>query len=158
MPAPEFQTPSLQHFGCEADLAWRALQGLQSTYPGFRSWYWSKVVPGVERGSRRIFLSTDQSGLKGVVIAKRGAERKLCTVWVAPHARRHGVGRLLVADAMDWLETERPLITVSEHRAPLFLGLFQYFGFELQEELLGYYGGSSKELVFNGRLRPNPSS
>ena len=78
------------------------------------------MVPGLHRGSRQIFFE-DNGRITGVVIAKRSrAERKLCTVWVDHDAAGNGLGTALMIEAMAWLDTKRPLITVPEERVSEF--------------------------------------
>lgn len=133
---------------------WKSLSHLEATYPGFARWFWGIVEPGLRLGSRRVFVRRSGSGLEGIVIAKRDpAERKLCTVWTAPHARGLRVATGLVAEAIDWLEDPLPLLTVPEERMPEFRGLVAGFGFEATEALPSYYRSGRTEYVFNGRLR-----
>jgi GNAT superfamily N-acetyltransferase len=141
--------------GRVADEAWACLSHLVAAYPGFETWYWSKVEPGLALGSRRIFVQRSGSALLGVVIAKREREeRKLCTVWTAASARRAGVASSLIAEAMDWLDVDRPLLTVPEERMPEFAGIVSMLHFERTQVLASYYRPGCAEHVFNGCLAP----
>lgn len=134
-------------------IVWQAIRPIEACYPGFGSWYWGNVVPGLASGRRQFFLTMDDRGLSGLVIAKRDEELKLCTVWVAPRARRQGLATQLVSEAMEWLGTEQPLMTVPAGQAPMFRGLLGAWDFRHEQTLPGYYRQGSTELVFNGCLR-----
>lgn len=142
---------------CPMGEIWSSLTHLEATYPGFGQWLGGTVEPGLLLGSRRVFVRRSGSVLDGVVIAKREpAERKLCTIWTAPHARSSGVASGLVEEAIDWLEDPAPLLTMPEERMTEFRGLIAAFGFEPTEVLRSYYREGKSEFVFNGRLRRRP--
>lgn len=139
------------------DEIWRSLSHLESIYPGFGRWFRGIVEPGLLSGSRRIFVSRSSSGLDGIVIAKRcRAERKLCTVWTAPHARGSRIATSLIAEAIDWMDDPLPLLSVPEERLPEFRGLITGFGFAPTQVLHSYYRFGKAEYVFNGCLRRQP--
>ena len=121
------------------------LSHLADFYPRFEEWYWAKVVPGLQHGSRRIFFEND-GRITGVVIAKRSrTERKLCTVWVDTGAVGRGLGTTLMTEAMAWLDTKRPLVTVPEERVSEFESIFRRWRFSLDE------------ISFRFRIRPGTS-
>jgi predicted GNAT family N-acyltransferase len=128
---------------------WNALKHLEEVYPGFSEWYWGKVIPGLEDDSRRILTSSFNGTLIGVVIAKKKAKKKICTVWVAEKFRRASIARDLMAQSMEWLGTERPLFTVSDKRMLEFSSLISRFGFEKTAENKGLYVPGSTEHIFN---------
>lgn len=144
--------------GFEAERAWSALRQLASVYPGFRSWFFDLVVPGLADGSRRIFERVGPNGLEGLVIAKRTTERKLCTVWTADHARGRGIAAELIVDASEWLGTDKPLLTVPEERLPEFRSLLRRLDYSEVEALKGWYRPGKTEHVFNEHLRPDTIS
>jgi GNAT superfamily N-acetyltransferase len=129
-----------------------SLLGLESVYPGFRSWFEGKVVPGLYRGTRRLFTVMNAGRPIGIAIAKREEERKLCTVWVHEEYRREGVAWALVERAIEWLGTERPLFTVPEERLSEFQGILRRRCFEHAESAMAYYRPGKVEHVFNGHL------
>jgi GNAT superfamily N-acetyltransferase len=121
-------------------------------YPNFRIWLANVVVPGVQAGDRRFFIY-DQADHFGFVIAKRTAdERKLCTVYVDPASRGRGIASDLMLDAMDWLGTERPVITISEDRLVDFRPLVKRLDFSLTQVAQSYYRENIREFIFNGQL------
>lgn len=145
---------SVRADGGAMDEIWRSLSHLEAIYPGFARWLWGTVEPGLRLGSRRVFVRRSAAGLDGIVIAKRDtAERKLCTIWTAPHARASGIASDLVEEAIDWMDDPMPLLTVPEERVHEFRGLVAAFRFEPTEVLQSYYRNCKAEYVFNGRLR-----
>lgn len=144
--------------GSQADLAqavWDPLAFLQNSYPGFRKWYWRKVVPELATGRRRLFTESSGGALVGIVIAKRSDERKLCTIWTAPAARGQGTATRLVRNALCWLGTDTPLLTVPEEDMERFEGLVRAFRFHHHASLRSFYRQGRVEHVFNGVLPPD---
>lgn len=134
---------------------WLRLKHLEATYPGFRSWFWSKVAPGVGAGERRVFTHTGRDGVDGAVIAKSDdRERKLCTIWVAPAARGRGVASDLVDEALDWLKDPHPLLTVPDERLAELTPLVRARGFRLTQRIRSCYREGRVEHIFNGSLIP----
>lgn len=139
----------------QAVRAYAALNRLSDVYPGFESWYWTKVVPGLLEGTRELFIEQHAGKTIGVVIAKAAAtERKLCTVWVDNRFAGCGLGGRLMRQAMEWLGTERPLISVPQERLAEFWPVFTAWRFDLVQALRSYYRPGRTEYVFNGVL-PN---
>lgn len=124
-------------------------------YPDFGSWFWGNVPAGMDAGTRRVFTHRSHVGVDAVVIAKRTREeRKLCTVWVADHARRRGLATDLIDEACGWLGTQLPLISVPEERMPELAPLLDRRGFVHSAALPSYYRQGRTEHVFNGGLAP----
>lgn len=122
-------------------------------YPKFDDWFWTKVVRGLRTGERRIFTHVAGGNLEGVAICKRtDSERKLCTLWVAPHVRGRGVAAELARDAFAWLGTRHPVFTVPEERLSEFRGLLSGWSFSEPVAYEGFYRPERTEYVFNGTL------
>ncbi|MBM3099351.1 GNAT family N-acetyltransferase [Gluconobacter cerinus] len=130
---------------------WSALSQLEETYPGFRNWYWNKVVPGLRTGERRIFLIGSAASPKGIAIAKKNyAELKICTLWVTPSERGRGLGRKLLEDAVEWVGVDRPLFTVPHERYKELLPLTKKLGFYETAQIRSLYRLGVVEHIFNG--------
>jgi hypothetical protein len=130
-----------------------ALSHLEHMYPGFKKWFWHTVLPGLDDGTRRMFIKEHESKIIGVVIAKSNCdERKLCTVWVDPGFLGHGLGKDLMRSAMEWLNTDQPTISVPEERLSEFRRIFATWGFRLTQTLDSYYRPGRLEYIFNGAL------
>jgi GNAT superfamily N-acetyltransferase len=135
-----------------SDLVYRSISHIERHYPGFRDWYFGKVVPGLRDGSRAVFAHSVGSRLAGIAIAKRGEEQKLCTLWVHPSVRSSGVGTSLAQKAFDWLENDKPLFTIPLDKYPEFEGLLDRWQFTEAGRVKDQYRPNSTECVFNRAL------
>lgn len=138
---------------------WPVLYPLETVYPGFGRWYWDKVLPGLATGQRGLFLIGSASKPKGLAIAKRDhAEPKVCTLWVAPSERGHGLGRELLEEAIEWVGVDRPLFTVPQERYDELLPLTRKLGFHETAQVESLYRAGVVEYIFNGFQSPVLSS
>ena len=83
---------------------------------------------------------------------KDASEKKICTLFVAKEYRNQGLGSLLIEEAMKYLETDKPLITISENKLPMFKNLITKYNWDLTEIALSLYSENEKEFCFNGKL------
>ncbi|RUX42502.1 hypothetical protein EOA33_31745 [Mesorhizobium sp. M4A.F.Ca.ET.050.02.1.1] len=132
---------------------WLERAGVHQFYPNFRSWFFGKVLPGLDTGERKIITSYVEGTPAGVAICKRAeTERKLCTLWVAPALRERGVAKSLASYAFDWLESDRPLFTVPEERIGEFAGLLRIWSFSAPRVYPALYRSDRAEYIFNSRV------
>lgn len=123
---------------------------LSREYPGIEDWYLSKVVPGLRIGTRHMMRIERDGRLAGLGIAKNeGGERKICTVRVAPEYANRGMGLRIFDGLLKWVDDDRPHLTVSDAKLPLFERIFDYYGFYLSSRRLGQYVPSNCELGYN---------
>lgn len=125
---------------------------LEEEYPEFKNWFFDKVVPETLSGQRRIFVACCDEVTAGIIIVKNTDEKKICTLRVMPDFRNMGIGQALTRCAIEYLQTEHPLITVSEDHVHEFKHIFSKFGFSLSQMHFGYYRENRMEYVFNGSL------
>lgn len=149
--APSFRpSPS-----CDPNEVYAALEGdgVPALYPGFRFWFFGKVVPELKSKQRHIIVARRDGLLGGVAVCKRSdIERKLCTLWVRPNLRERGLASELARDAFEWLDTDRPLFTVPEEHFADFSGLVGTWGFQPSTVYQGLYRTGRAEHVFNGPI------
>ena len=135
------------------DWIYKSLSSVIQEYPSFTSWYFKKVIPDIRQGKRDIILYSHENRLAGVSIIKVDIdEKKICTLRVFHGFRNKGIGKYLFERSFELLETEKPLITVSESRLPQFSRLFDYYGFRMNKVYPNYYKIGEKEYSFNGEL------
>lgn len=140
----------------EAERLWPTLSHLEGTYPGFTSWYWNKVMPGLSRGTRHLFWVGSLDAPSAVAILKREAgESKICTAWVAESERRRGHGRRLLDESIEWLGEAYPLFTVPAERYAEFEPLMQRLDFVETARIVSLYRPGAVEHVFNGSIVPS---
>ena len=130
------------------------LNKLVKEYCGFRDWYNNLFVSGYNlKCSREIILCISHFQIAGIIILKKTVtERKICTLRVKDEFQHHGIGRALIEKGLEWLNCEKPLVTVRKAKEKEFLPLFNYYGFCLEETKWNYYKPFCTELVFNGSL------
>ena len=137
----------------EVESLYGSIRHLETFYPQFASWFWAKVVPGCRDQSRSILQAYAGENLAGVAILKRSPfERKICTLWVAPFARGCGFGQRLLFDSLEWLQFDKPLITVCQERLHELQPLLDKFGFRLEQAAQSLYRPRRLEYVFNGLM------
>lgn len=132
---------------------------LKASYPLFNDWLTKKVVPGICVGERTVLIEYRESIPVGLLIVKHtDKEKKLCTLRVRPHFECKGLGIKLFEAAFDLLETDRPLLSVSEIMLPKFSSVFDHFGFSNEASYEGVYLPKVVEFSFNGLLSNLTSS
>ena len=143
----------------EAHTLWPTLSHLGSVYPGFKTWYFSKVVPGLVTGSRHILRVGTPTAPAAVAIVKRDEhEVKIWTLWVTKRERGSGLGRDLLEEAIDWCGTANPLFTVPAERFEEFKPLMRRFNFIETARVRSLYRPGVAEHIFNGQIKPTLQS
>jgi hypothetical protein len=125
---------------------------LKIDYCEFYTWYYSKVVPQISQGTRNIVILKYGCQIAGIVITKNQLEKKICTLRVNPKYQKNGVGKILIENAFNILETEKPIITVSDYRVFEFRRILNYYGFKLEKVYKNYYKDFRSEFSYNGLL------
>ena len=123
-------------------------------YTDFRKWFLKLFQNGaVLKEGREILLCECDYQLAGIAILKNdGNEKKICTLRVAKTFQRNGIGQNLMELSFEWLNEDKPLITIHDSKRQEFKKLFERYDFQLEEERKGYYRLFSTELVYNGVL------
>lgn len=123
---------------------------LSDDYPGIEDWYLTKVVPGLHLGTRHLLRIERDGRLVGLGIAKNEEdERKICTVRVAPEYANRGMGLRIFDGLLKWVDDDKPHLTVSDSKLPLFERIFDYYGFHLSSCCEGRYIPAACELGYN---------
>jgi GNAT superfamily N-acetyltransferase len=131
------------------------IEFLRASYPGFDEWLLRKVVPGIQLGERTAVIEQRDGVVAGLLIVKHSQfERKLCTLRVRPQFENKGLGVRLFEAAFDLLETDRPLLSVSDTSKPKFSRLFAHFGFAQEAVYKSRYLPKVDEFSYNGLLDP----
>jgi hypothetical protein len=126
---------------------------LSEDYPDFELWFRTKVVPGLHLGTRRIFRIERKGDLVGIGIAKREeSEKKICTVRIAQRYFGRGLGLKIFDGCLSWLDTDRPYLTVSEQKLPMFHRIFESYGFTQTSSQRGRYIPLITEFSYNEKL------
>lgn len=123
---------------------------LSNDYPNIESWLGQKVFPGIITGSRKVTVIYREHRIAAVGIAKNeNGEKKICTVRVSNFYSGYGMGIRIFNELMEWLETDKPHLTVSENKLPMFQRIFDHFGFTCTSTHKGRYREGAVEYFFN---------
>jgi hypothetical protein len=128
---------------------------ISQQYPGIEKWFLSKVVPGLDEGTRRLVRLERHGQLVALGIGKNELdEKKICTVRVAPEYAGRGLGIRIFDSLMGWMGTDQPHATVSEEKLPEFEEIFSHYGFRLTSTVRGKYYPDKVEYFFNEPFNP----
>jgi len=135
----------------QALLAMPLLNSLNSLYPGFQSWYLTKVVPGVVTGNDVLLLALENGQVKGLALGKRAEDEiKLRCIRVVPEHQNRGTGLRLIERMFDVLECDKPHCTVAEELMHTYSRAFvNRYGFALSDVSKGRYRRGKLEYAFN---------
>lgn len=128
------------------------LQDVKNYYPNFLQWYYLKVLPQISTGKREIVLYIYNSDICGIEILKNDDEKKICTLKVNANYRKHGIGKKLFETSFEILQTDNPIITVSDSKIFQFRRVLNDYSFQLTQVCNDRYIKGKSELVFNGML------
>lgn len=131
------------------------LEDLRFEYPEHEKWYNGMVQELKNKKNRDMVIAYDNKKIIGVsILKKEDAEKKICSIRVAKEYQKIGIGTELVKRSLDILETDKPIITVSQSKKEEFKKIFEFFGFSLETIYNGKYLPCSKEYCYNGILLP----
>ena len=86
---------------------------VKDDYPDYRTWYQTIQIPGIYNGTRNIIIAHIKERIVGFIsLKKTSEEKKICTFYVEKNFRRNKIGMLLAAKAVEYLEEDKPLITI----------------------------------------------
>ena len=126
---------------------------LSKEYPNFNEWY-NRLFEKFEliEGREIIFCLYNEKVIGISILKKTEEEDKICTLRVNKNFQRMSIGKNLIELSLEWLENDKPLVTLQKSRYLQFKKLFEYYGFKIEDEKFGYYKLFSTELSFNGLL------
>lgn len=127
-------------------------------YPNIDAWL-NKVINEINHHpeNREMFICLSNndgspSVLGLVILKKTHCEKKICTLKVDERYQRKGIGSALILKAFDFLETDKPLITVPEEYENMFSKILNKFGFKKTAEIHGLYRADKIEYIYNEHL------
>ena len=136
------------------EMIYRFLFMLNFEYGGFYQWFDRLFISEHELVyGRDIIICECNFEIAGVAILKNDVnEKKICTLRVLKKYRNNGIGHKLIELSMEYLNTEKPMITLHKNKFNQFQYLLDYYNFTLEETKKNYYYLFNKELVYNGYL------
>lgn len=137
-----------------ADEIYLLTEQLDKSYPGYKNWFYNKQIKGcVDLNRNIIFVRNDESKIIGISsLKKTSEEKKICTLFILEPYRNREIKNLLLKESFLYLETEKPLITISEENLNTFQKTIEEYNWELKETVEDIYKKGSREFCFNGSL------
>lgn len=88
-------------------------------YPAFSAWYGNLFTDDMRlKPEREIIVCEKEYEIAGVTILKSTKEEsKICTMYVAEQYRHNGLGRRLMELSLEWLENDKPVITLDKSKS-----------------------------------------
>lgn len=96
---------------------------VKDDYPDYRQWFQTVQIPGIYDGTRNIIVAHINDKIVGFVSLKKTDEKKICTFYVEKNYRKNKIGALLAEKAINYLEEEKPLITIPMDKLHEFIKL-----------------------------------
>lgn len=124
---------------------------VKDDYPDYKEWYQTVQVPGIYDGSRNIIIAHINEKIVGFVSLKKlSTEKKICTFYVEKNFRRNQIGSLLAQRAVEYLEEEKPLITIPMDKLNEFTRIAEKYNWEVTEIKENLYRTDTPEVIVNG--------
>lgn len=129
------------------------LSDLVLDYPMHLKWY-DRISNELLVGRTReaIVVTDNDHVIAAVIIKKTNSEKKICSLKVDKAYRNRGIGSHLFEKSMEYLETDRPLFSISDTRIDEFRGIILRFGFSCEHSYVNKYKHGHTEYSFNGKL------
>lgn len=137
-----------------ADEIYLLTEHLDKSYPDYKIWFYNKQIKGcIDLNRNIIFVRNNEGKIIGISsLKKTNEEKKICTLFILEPYRNRGIKNLLLNKSFLYLETEKPLITISEEKLNIFQKTIEEYHWRLTEIVEGIYRNNSKEFCFNGSL------
>ncbi|VEB24404.1 GNAT family N-acetyltransferase [Avibacterium volantium] len=131
----------------------------EEMYPGISDWFDKKVKSEVSNNpkEREILLVTTKEHNRLKIIAililkNKNGEKKICTIRVDEKYRKQGIGNALFDKAFKYLDTDSPLITVSEECDPSLKKLLKKYNFKQTSKKKNLYREGKLEYFYNEHI------
>lgn len=132
---------------------------VKDDYPDYKNWYQTVQVPGLYDGTRNIIIAHIADKIVGFVSLKKTPnEKKICTFYVDKSFRRNQIGMLLATKAVEYLEEDKPLITIPMDKLNDFTKIANKYGWEITDIKENLYRTTTPEVIVNGEITQTNSS
>lgn len=125
---------------------------VKDDYPDYRQWFQTVQIPGIYDGTRNIIVAHINDKIVGFVSLKKTDEKKICTFYVEKNYRKNKIGALLAEKAIDYLEEEKPLITIPMDKLHEFIKIASKYNWEVTEIKENLYRTTTPEVIVNGSI------
>ena len=125
---------------------------VKNDYPDYRNWYQTIQVPGIYDGTRNIIIAHIADRIVGFVsLKKTQEEKKICTFYVEKSFRKNQIGTLLATKAVEYLEEDKPLITIPMDKLHEFTRIGEKYNWEITDIKENLYRTTTPEVIVNGK-------
>lgn len=132
---------------------------VKDDYPDYKNWYQTIQVPGIYDGTRNIIIAHINDKIVGFVsLKKTKTEKKICTFYVEKSFRRNKIGMLLATKAVEYLEEDKPLITIPLDKLNEFTKIADRYGWQISEIKENLYRTTTPEVIVNGEIKQSNST
>lgn len=132
---------------------------VKNDYPDYRNWFQTVQVPGLFDGTRNIIVAHIEDRIVGFVsLKKTKTEKKICTFYVEKSFQRNRIGTLLATRAVDYLEEEKPLITIPADKLNEFIRIAERYNWQITDIKENLYRTTAPEVIVNGELKQEITS
>jgi len=160
-------TYNIDHEPFYGQVAWLTRDILKS-YDSHWEWLQDKFFPNLKNGTRGYSFAVDYDSAQSIT-TRRGIipvytltgcallknepeEKKLCCLFVDPNYRGQKIASKLIEDSFELLNTNKPLMTVSQQNLGMLQKLIDRYGFELTSVKESVYKPGVKEYFYNEGL------
>lgn len=132
---------------------------VKQDYPDYKSWFLTTQVPGLYDNTRNIIIAHIKDKIVGFVsLKKTKEEKKICTFYVEKKFRRNKIGTILVERAINYLEDEKPLITIPLNKLNEFTRIGEKLSWEITDIRENMYRADIPEVIVNGNASETSSN
>jgi len=126
---------------------------VKNDYPDYKNWYLNTQIPGLYDNTRNIIIAHIKNRIVGFVsLKKTKEEKKICTFYVEKSFRKNQIGTILVKKANEYLETDKPLITIPLNKLNEFTRIGEKYNWEISDIKENLYRLNNPEVIVNGNL------
>ena len=132
---------------------------VKKDYPDYKSWFLTTQVPGLYDNTRNIIIAHIKDKIVGFIsLKKTKEEKKICTFYVEKNFRRNKIGTILVERAINYLEDEKPLITIPFNKLNEFTRIGEKLSWEITDIRENMYRADIPEVIVNGNVSETSSN
>jgi len=116
-------------------------------YQNYLNWYYTKNIPRVLNKEGEIIFYLDGLTVAGLAILKKDSkESKICTLLINDEYQKKGYSKKILESAFEYLETDKPLITIPTKRLDEFQKIIDAYNWQEDSRSNIYL---SEEVIFN---------
>lgn len=128
------------------------IASLDQYYPDISNWYHYQIINKLDDSNCILLHAYQHDKLVGVSIGKAGAECKLRCVRVSKDIESSGLGIKLINQTLTEMESDKPIVTVSEELFHQYSRVFHhYYNFKIEQVQKGLYRRNKLEYIYNGQ-------